>query len=235
MRRLTLARGIAAALVLGLLGAAVVAVAGRPKPPRNIPSGALPDDCAGPLGCTSLYPEEGPGGTSLRATRAGAHPSENRCEVTLRHNRPGDGEPVCYFASIWVAPGEVFPLGTRAAKAVDCWIDPPPRWSSLTYAPGPPGFESLAPPRLENVVIAFTGDTVLDGEARAVAQLDPPFAGDPSPATVSVRVTQPSKPAAVHRGLAAGDTFAWGAHEARIVRIVEPTSPVIGWVEVTLK
>ncbi|HEX4447734.1 MAG TPA: hypothetical protein VH044_13385 [Polyangiaceae bacterium] len=135
-----------------------------------------------------------------------------------------------------VRRGAIFPLPRHWATSIGCGNIHPPTFSPAALMVRDPGGFEWAALEGDDVFIPLRGKATIDGvEARAA--LDGIDGGSAPRVTVSTTSTPaPHGPAARAR-LASGDSFAWGSHIARIVRIVEPQGGslgAVGWVTIAL-
>jgi hypothetical protein len=169
--------------------------------------------------------------------RSTMHDVYTQCRVTMR--RPTASPTPGMKYTPLVEQGEVFPMDGAIAKVQRCYTEHDVRYGDdrarLVYLVSPPGYESLAP-GAGNVIVPFEEDQLaLAGGLSGRADRE----RDGRDFLVSDRVTliidSPETGEDVHNGLRVGDTFRWGAREARVVRIVTPHPWVIGWVEVAFR
>jgi hypothetical protein len=161
--------------------------------------------------------------------------NDAECQFVLRYAPPR--VPAHVEARIWASRGQLIPYAAAVVKLVECTEF---TYVQRVYAPRATvdanfaKFASLAP-RKDTVVLAFGGDALLEQEERAVATYGTSnVTGGRAADSVTVQVTTTSEEQHVHRGMAVGCTFPWGAYRATIVRIVEPSPSVVGWAEVEL-
>jgi hypothetical protein len=159
------------------------------------------------------------------------------CTLVVRHEATAGS--VGYVAKFAVATGEVFFLDGALGTLRACEGDLGGGRAVIDL--NPPAY-AWATPHDGAVPIPF-GDrgelTTLDDYSTAAAQVARDGRGDPVQGRFCVFATPPG-PAmrpedGRHCGVKIGDTFAWGAHRAEIVRIVPPASRVAGWIEVALR
>jgi hypothetical protein len=134
--------------------------------------------------------------------------------------------------------GEMFPLRGEVAELDQCQ-DMTPRFDGhggmfppmVTIGLDDRDLLRVAPAP-KSVPIPVRGEASIEG---IVAQAAVPTAGAGHAPVVDVSVGDASwSLVTVHRALHAGDTFAWGAFDASIVRIVAPDAHFVGWVEVAV-
>jgi hypothetical protein len=155
------------------------------------------------------------------------------CEIVVRR--------LDYEVRAQMLPGDVTVADGLLLELLTCHSEPEPnrdrtrahavfRVNPLAFAWATPAKADLFIPYSWSHAASETA--ILDHQYLARAQPAPK--GDPSASTeVSLFVDQ-SKPGVFLSGLRVGDTFTWGPHTARIVRIVPASTPLTGWVEVAL-
>jgi hypothetical protein len=147
-----------------------------------------------------------------------------------------DGAVGAFHETILVEVGDVFPLHGHVAEVDQCQ-DMRPRGNGGMFPPmGTLGIDARsevwAAPGPKSLVVLVRGEAALDG---IVAQAAVPSANAGVQSSADVSVGDASwQMITVHRALRAGDTFAWGAYDATIVRLVAPDDRFVGWVEVTV-
>jgi hypothetical protein len=145
-----------------------------------------------------------------------------------------------FRATIVIEVGKVFPL--RDGMAVLGTCDPmelDPKRGGPSPAGGyleldPPDYFRWAAPAPGDVYIPFGGEAVLDGDQHAIATLEPTEDAGAQDLKVTVVLSAPSRQDEGFSHLGAGDSFPWGRSQAKIVRVIEPVSRAVGWVEVAL-
>jgi hypothetical protein len=160
------------------------------------------------------------------------------CQLVVR--RRTNGATVGFEFSPTLFKENVFPLDGEIAKVQRCYTEYDDRHGErrarVVYLSSPDAYHSLAPAR-GNVAIPFgtnCDQLRLDGDWGAYAHEETDGRGFPTE-TVSVVVQGHGSPSVLHEGLRPGATFSWGAREATVVRIVVPHSPIVGWVEVSVR
>jgi hypothetical protein len=160
------------------------------------------------------------------------------CQAIVRRqgsaSSPGlEYTPVVFQRSVFPLDGEIARV-QRCDDEYDGTLHR--RRTRLTLLMNPTEYLSLAPAK-GNVVIPFTHRDylTLDGRLAAYARPELNAQGSPSPDTVTLIVFVPGVGDTVYSELRSGSTFAWGPHQAEVVRIVLPATPLIGWVEVALR
>jgi hypothetical protein len=149
--------------------------------------------------------------------------------------------PDCDFRAILrIEVGKVFPLRDGMAALGTC--DPTERnpkrgrpTPSFAYLElDPPDYFRWAAPAPGDVYIPFGGEAVLDGDQHAIATLEPTEDAGAQDLKVTVSLSSPSRQDEGFPHLGVGDSFRWGKSQAKIVRVIEPVSRAVGWVEVVL-
>jgi len=199
----------------------------------------LDEECHATMTCSDLPNElEEPGWGGVRDyvgdPRGG---TDAACEFVLPYSPPR--VPAHVEARVWATRGKLFPSGPGVMKLVECswWTHVQRLYEPTARVNANFALYRSSAPRQDTIVLAFTGDALLEEKARAVASYEAPTAGGTAAVTVSVTpydAYDPFNPPEVHRGLSVGSSFPWGAYRATIVRIVEPSASVVGWAEVEL-
>jgi hypothetical protein len=229
-----------AALALGAAGLGVGGCSERPVMNDERPDKAhdwWPRDDCDHAECRTFTTDRGDASVGIQAYDGRGEGDPNaRCKVVVRGG-PATDESVPYVSTTWVRAGDLIAYGAHTAKIDRCMRSSTvpasysPAAAALVDHPWYPGLL----PAPDHVILVFGGDTVLtDSVAQATARLEPETGGRPEAASVAVQVTQPGTLGELHHGLRAGDAFAWGPYTALIVRVVEPATPVVGWIEVAL-
>jgi hypothetical protein len=131
--------------------------------------------------------------------------------------------------------GGVFPTFHRVGTNLGCFDEHPPAHTpDVGVRVDPDGYE-WAKLEGDDVFIPFRGKATLDNAFAARVALD---VGAPGPVPrVTVSLEGPDASLTSVANLGPGDTFSWGGHRARIVRVVAPQEGLvgaIGWVEIAL-
>jgi hypothetical protein len=206
--------------------------------PRGASKNADPEATSSPHPSADIYESmDGAGIQSVRGAGVfvGEFGSPCRLEASWDLARIGPPPGLPFQATIVSQVGGIFALPDGMVRLALC------EGATMHGRMMPPlGVLELDPPISlawaalgeGNVIIPLGGDATLDQEFRATATLEPE--SDAGLASVTVNLTGPSPLPAVHRRLHRGDVFAWGKTQAKIVRIIEPASKLVGWIEIAL-
>jgi hypothetical protein len=216
-----------AALVAGLVVAAVRGGFGGRGTAAALP---LPPECAGHT-CLTVDGDDDVQAVAVRDGELGATRVAS-CTVVVR--RPN------YEATIRMVLGDVGMTDGAIVQLVACHSEPDPPSSRpharavLLVNPAPLAW---ATPAAGNVFVPYESDPDAIVDHRYVAHAAKPVdeLGRPVPGDVSLVVGEVFQRGKVIAGLRVGDTFSWGPHQARIVRVVPPDGRITGWVEVALR
>jgi hypothetical protein len=108
--------------------------------------------------------------------------------------------------------------------------DPP--FADLDLEPAA-GVVALAPVA-GDVFIPIGGEATLEGSQHAVATMDSAEDAGGGEGAVTIVLSAPFRSDEPHRHFHETSTFAWGTSLATVVRVIEPSAEVVGWVEVRL-
>jgi len=160
-------------------------------------------------------------------------PGGESCTLVVR--RPD------FEARIPMIVGDVAMIDGAIVQLLACRSEPDPRYArSRAHAVllADPDPMAWATPAKGDIFVPYSwsaDDALLDHRYGAHARPPARQEGVRDAARVSLILDGSRDQSPLVPDLRVGDTFSWGPHEARIVRIVPPDAAITGWVEVALR
>jgi hypothetical protein len=161
---------------------------------------------------------------------------DDPCKLAFSRSARDAGEDF-FRANMFVRKGDLLPLGGHLVQVTDCraggsWGGHGHRsYAGLLMNPTE---SPSATPSPDSAFVPFHGEASIDGTFVARTSRNVPENPGDAP-SVRLSADDAQHASVVYGHLRAGDAFAWGPHQAEVVRIVDEGEGLIGWVEVRVR